>query len=159
MKTDYSCSASLSSFCVVKSPPACQAWHFSSSTWFIHSFLHRMKGELLRILPWGGETGSTVTLSPAGYVSVHSKSCLKSASLSFPSCLSTVCLFMSDGCVNSQIILIIRAQVCILCHRVCVCLTGGCQNEKGERAVIMASHVQQKHQREVICCSIFNQWR
>lgn len=46
-----------------------------------------------------------------------------------------------------------------VCVTVPVCLTPGCQDEKGEIAVIMASHVQQKHQREVICWTIFNQWR
>lgn len=68
---------------------------------------------------------------------------------------------MSDGHMNGLIILMTQLQVCVSGPCVCVRapLTGGCQNEKGERAVIMASHVQQKHQREVICCSIFNQWR
>ena len=67
-RTDCSCSASLSS---VWRPPARRAWRFSSATWVIHSSLHRMKGKLPRILAWGGQTGNTVTLAPAGCASVH----------------------------------------------------------------------------------------
>lgn len=73
---------------------------------------------------------------------------------------------MSDGRVNGLIILMTLWSMCILGQGVYsryvsvrVPLTAGCQNGKGKRAVIMASHVQQKHQREVICCSIFNQQR
>lgn len=65
-----------------------------------------------------------------------------------------------DGSNNSESG-VFKAIACIMyvCVTVPVCLTPGCQDEKGEIAVIMASHVQQKHQREVICWTIFNQWR
>lgn len=72
---------------------------------------------------------------------------------------------MSNGGGNGLITLsqVCSGLFCVFCMYVCVtvpvCLTPGCQDEKGEIAVIMASHVQQKHQREVICWTIFNQWR
>lgn len=69
-------------------------------------------------------------------------------------CVS-LCLTMSNGGGNGLITLsqLCSWPFCVFC--VCVwlpvCLTPGCRDEKGEIAVIMASYVQQKHQREVIC--------
>lgn len=72
--------------CVARGPPV-SVWCFSSSTWVIHSSLHRIKGELLRtLLRWSDRKYShRYWLVMCLYTC---KGSLKSVSLSFSSCLS-----------------------------------------------------------------------